>query len=124
MINCSQHAVDCCHNLDFAAVITTLFVLQLNSTQLPCCLLFFWYVLTMVAEKNLPAVIIRFSMVYGPGDVRDILKLTRLAKKGLFPKIGNRPKLTPLIHVDDAVEGLLLAADNGYFIVGSKIRIK
>lgn len=67
----------------------------------------------MVAEKGLPASIIRFSMVYGPGDPRDILKLTRMAKKGLFPKIGNRPKLTPLIHVDDAVDGLLLAAEKG-----------
>ena len=52
-------------------------------------------------------------MVYGPGDARDILKLTRMAKKGLFPKVGNRPKLTPLIHVDDAVKGLLLAAEKG-----------
>ena len=67
----------------------------------------------MVVEKNLPAVIVRFSMVYGPGDPRDILKLTRMAKKGLFPKIGNRPKLTPLIHVEDAVEGLLLAGQKG-----------
>jgi dihydroflavonol-4-reductase len=70
-------------------------------------------VLAMVREQNLPAVIIRFSMVYGPGDPRDVLKLTRMAKKGLFPKIGNRPKLTPLIHVDDAVKGLLLAAEKG-----------
>jgi nucleoside-diphosphate-sugar epimerase len=70
-------------------------------------------VLGLIAEKALPAVIIRFSMVYGPGDARDILKLTRLTKKGLFPKIGNRPKLTPLIHVDDAVKGLLLAAEKG-----------
>lgn len=70
-------------------------------------------VLRMTRENGLPAVIIRFSMVYGPGDWRDILKLTRLAKKGLFPKIGNRPKLTPLIHVEDAVEGLLLAAQKG-----------
>jgi len=70
-------------------------------------------VLTLVSAKALPAVIVRFSMVYGPGDPRDILKLTRLAKKGLFPKIGNRPKLTPLIHVDDAVRGLLLAAEKG-----------
>jgi len=70
-------------------------------------------VLGLVGEQNLPAVIIRFSMVYGPGDPRDILKLTRLAKKGLFPKIGNKPKLTPLIHVDDAVRGLLLAAEKG-----------
>ena len=70
-------------------------------------------VLKMVREANLPAVIIRFSMVYGPGDRRDILKLTRLAKKGLYPKVGHRPKLTPLIHVQDAVDGLLLACDKG-----------
>jgi nucleoside-diphosphate-sugar epimerase len=70
-------------------------------------------VLRLVREKNLPAAIIRFSMVYGPGDRRDILKLTRLAKKGLFPKVGNRAKLTPLIHADDAVDGILLAAERG-----------
>ncbi|MEA3436772.1 MAG: NAD-dependent epimerase/dehydratase family protein [Thermodesulfobacteriota bacterium] len=70
-------------------------------------------VLRMVAGNGLPASIIRFSMVYGPGDRRDILKLTRMAKKGLFPRVGNRPKLTPLIHVEDAVRGLLLAAEKG-----------
>lgn len=68
---------------------------------------------SMVDSQDLPACIIRFSMVYGPGDWRDMLKLTRLAKKGLFPKIGNRPKLTPLIHVDDAIQGILQAADKG-----------
>lgn len=70
-------------------------------------------VLKMVVENNLPAVIIRFSMVYGPGDTRDILRLARLAKKGLFPKVGKRQKLTPLIHVEDAVSGLLLACHLG-----------
>ena len=70
-------------------------------------------ILKLVKEKNLPAVIVRFSMVYGPGDGRDILKLARLSKKGLFPKIGSKPKLTPLVHVDDAVQGLLLAAEKG-----------
>jgi dihydroflavonol-4-reductase len=70
-------------------------------------------VLRLVAENNLPAVIVRFSMVYGPGDWRDMLKLVRMTKKGLFPKIGNRPKLTPLIHVEDAIEGLLSAAQKG-----------
>lgn len=70
-------------------------------------------VLRMVHEESLPAVIIRFSMVYGPGDRRDMLKLVRMAKKGLFPKVGNRPKLTPLIHVEDAVDGILLAAEKG-----------
>jgi len=69
---------------------------------------------TLVAEKKLPAAIIRFSMVYGPGDPRDILKLTRMAKRGTFPQIGSKPKLTPLIHAEDAVTGLLLAADHGH----------
>jgi nucleoside-diphosphate-sugar epimerase len=36
-----------------------------------------------------------------------------MAKKGIFPKVGNRLKLTPLVHVQDAVEGLLLAAEKG-----------
>jgi nucleoside-diphosphate-sugar epimerase len=67
----------------------------------------------LVDSEGLPAVIVRFSMVYGPGDWRDMLKLTRLAQKGLFPKVGHRPKLTPLIHVKDAVRGLLLAAEKG-----------
>ena len=67
----------------------------------------------MVKDQGLPAAIVRFSMVYGPGDPRDILKLTRLARKGLFPKVGSRPKLTPLIHVADAIQGLLLAAEKG-----------
>lgn len=70
-------------------------------------------VFRMAMEKALPAVIVRFSMVYGPGDWRDMLKLTRMTQKGLFPKVGNRPKLTPLIHVDDAVKGLIAAAEKG-----------
>ncbi len=70
-------------------------------------------VLRMVGEQGLPAVIIRFSMVYGPGDRRDLLRLTRMAKRGLFPKVGRKPKLTPLIHVEDAVSGILAAAEKG-----------
>ncbi len=70
-------------------------------------------VLEMVRNQGLPAAIVRFSMVYGPGDWRDILKIARMFKRGIYPKIGNRPKLTPLIHVKDAVEGLLLAAEKG-----------
>ena len=64
-------------------------------------------------EHGLPAVIIRFSMVYGPGDWRDMLRIAKLVKKRIIPKIGSRPKLTPLIYVDDAVEGLILAMEKG-----------
>lgn len=64
-------------------------------------------------ENGLPVVIIRFSMVYGPGDWRDMLRIAKLVKKRIIPKIGSSPKLTPLIHVEDAVEGLLLALEKG-----------
>jgi nucleoside-diphosphate-sugar epimerase len=64
-------------------------------------------------ETGLPAVIIRFSMVYGPGDWRDILRITRFVKRRIIPKIGDRPKLTPLIHVNDAVDGLILTMEKG-----------
>ena len=67
----------------------------------------------LYSEKGLPAVIIRFSMVYGPGDWRDMLRIARLVKRRIIPKIGNKPKLTPLIHVEDAVEGLFLAMQKG-----------
>lgn len=82
-------------------------------------------VLAKVTESGLDAVIVRFSMVYGPGDPRDILKLTRAAKRGFFPKVGLKPKLNPLIHVTDAVDGLLLAAEKGrtghiYLITNTK----
>jgi len=70
-------------------------------------------VLRMFKQEKLPAIIIRFSMVYGPGDKRDMLKLIRMAKKGLFPKVGKKAKLTPLIHVEDAVEGILAAVEKG-----------
>ena len=64
-------------------------------------------------EKSLPAVIIRFSMVYGPGDWRDMLRIARLVKRRIIPQIGNKPKLTPLIHAEDAVEGMFLAMQKG-----------
>jgi dihydroflavonol-4-reductase len=70
-------------------------------------------VLRLVNDKSLSAVIIRFSLVYGPGDRHDILKLTHLTKRGLIPRIGKGTKLTPLIHVEDAVNGLILAMGKG-----------
>jgi nucleoside-diphosphate-sugar epimerase len=70
-------------------------------------------VANLVAEKGLPAVILRFSMVYGPRDWRDMLKLARMANRGFFPKIGKRSKLTPLVHVTDTVQALLLATTEG-----------
>ena len=70
-------------------------------------------VLRLFEQRGLPAVIVRFSMIYGPGDKRDMLKLARLVKRGFAVKIGHRPKLTPLIHAEDAVRGALLSLEKG-----------
>jgi dihydroflavonol-4-reductase len=70
-------------------------------------------VLRLVEQKGLPAVIARFSMIYGPGDQRDMLRLARLVARGCAVKIGRKQKLTPLIHVEDAARGALLALEKG-----------
>jgi nucleoside-diphosphate-sugar epimerase len=58
---------------------------------------------------RLPAVIIRISETYGPGD-RRLLKLFRAIQKGAFVLIGNGRNLHHPIYIGDLVQGLLLAA--------------
>jgi nucleoside-diphosphate-sugar epimerase/2-polyprenyl-3-methyl-5-hydroxy-6-metoxy-1,4-benzoquinol methylase len=60
-------------------------------------------------KDNLPAVIIRISETYGPGD-RRLLKLFRLINKNAFFMIGNGKNLHHPIYIDDLIDGLLLAA--------------
>jgi len=64
--------------------------------------------------RNLPVVIIRSSMVYGPGgESSEFLKICRIIKKGLFPQIGKGKNLTPIVCVDDVVRAAILAAERG-----------
>jgi len=64
--------------------------------------------------RNVPVVIIRSSMVYGPGgESSEFLKICRIIKKGIFPQIGNGKNLTPIVYVDDVVRAAILAAEKG-----------
>jgi nucleoside-diphosphate-sugar epimerase len=54
--------------------------------------------------------VIRPPVVYGPYD-RDVLFLFRLARRGVLLQIGGISTETSLIHVDDLIEALLLAAN-------------
>jgi nucleoside-diphosphate-sugar epimerase len=58
---------------------------------------------------DLPSTIVRIAETYGPGDGR-LLKLFRGVDRGLFPMIGSGVNEHQPVHVDDLVEGLLLAA--------------
>ena len=60
-------------------------------------------------EKNLPYTVIRPAAIYGPGD-RRLLKIFKLAIKPFFILLGYSKGLYHLIHVEDLVSGMLLAA--------------
>jgi nucleoside-diphosphate-sugar epimerase len=65
------------------------------------------------AMDRLPVTIIRPSAVYGPRE-RDMFEYIRLIKRGIHPLIGFRTKLLSLLHVEDLVTGILLAAERTY----------
>ena len=76
-------------------------------------------------EKDFPAVILRPCMIYGEGGKGEFLKICRLIKRGIFPKIGRGKNLTPIVHAKDVVQAALLAGDKGkpgdtYLITSAK----
>ena len=74
-------------------------------------------------ENDLPLTVIRPAAIYGPGDTR-LLKLFRMAKLPVVPLLGNTKGLYHLIHVEDLVSFMLLAAEEpvaegGVYICGN-----
>ena len=70
-------------------------------------------ILSFWKEHDLPALVLRPCLVYGPGGGNEFLKLCRLIKKGLFPRIGKGLNLMPMVHVKDVVDAALMAAHKG-----------
>jgi nucleoside-diphosphate-sugar epimerase len=65
-------------------------------------------------EKNkFPAIVIRPSMVYGPGFKGDFLTMARVCKTGFFPRIGLGENLSPALYITDLVEALTLFLEKG-----------
>lgn len=62
---------------------------------------------------GIPSVVVRPCMIYGPGGKGEFYKFAALMRRGLFPRVGLGPSLTPLVHVRDVVKGALLAAERG-----------
>lgn len=75
----------------------------------------------------IPWTIIRPPAVYGPGDV-DHYEIFRLAHRRLNVFYGNRNNWVSMIHVDDLVRGIRLAATHeravgrGYFLCDNEVR--
>jgi dihydroflavonol-4-reductase len=59
--------------------------------------------------RGVPFAIVRPSAIYGPRDTR-LLKVFRMAARGVFPMLGHGRTLYHLIHVEDLVDIIQLAA--------------
>jgi len=54
--------------------------------------------------------ILRPGFIYGPGDTRNLPKLVEAIRRGRFVYIGSRHNVVPIVHVQDVVRAMLLAA--------------
>lgn len=70
-------------------------------------------ILRLFYKKNFPGVIIRPSLVYGPGDNPWSIssKLFQTIHKGFFPIIGSGNSLISLCYVENLIQGLILAEE-------------
>ena len=62
--------------------------------------------------NQIPITIVRAPAVYGPRDT-DVFEFFNTMNKGLQPMIGFNRKTVSLIHVQDLVEGIILAGEHG-----------
>jgi 2-alkyl-3-oxoalkanoate reductase len=64
------------------------------------------------ADKGLPVVVVRPGLIYGPRGTVLFPHLGYTIKNRLFAVVGNGTNLLPLTFVDNAVEGIVLAAES------------
>ncbi|HWM10634.1 MAG TPA: NAD-dependent epimerase/dehydratase family protein [Solirubrobacteraceae bacterium] len=62
---------------------------------------------------GLETIVVRPRFVWGPGDTTLMPVMVEMVRSGRFRWIGGGRQLTSTTHVDNCVEGLVLAADRG-----------
>jgi nucleoside-diphosphate-sugar epimerase len=65
----------------------------------------------MIAEDDLPAVIIRPGTIFGPGSELNFGRIADRVRAGRWIIVGSGRNALPLVYVTDVVQGLLLALD-------------
>ncbi len=63
------------------------------------------------AAGGVPWTVVRPGAVYGPRDDAFLL-LAKLVRRGWFPQVGREPQPVQIVHVRDAAEGSLAAAES------------
>lgn len=70
-------------------------------------------VINEIEKNHFPAIIIRPSMIYGPGFKGDFLTMAKVCKTGFFPKIGKGKNLSPALYITDLVSALADFTEKG-----------
>jgi nucleoside-diphosphate-sugar epimerase len=70
----------------------------------------------MIAEEDLPAVIVRPDQILGPGDHMHFGRMADRLRAGKGVIVGSGENALPLVFVDDVVQGLLLALDGEHAV--------
>ncbi len=67
-------------------------------------------VLAVGRESGMQTVNLRPALVYGPGIQANLLRLIEAVRRGWLPPLPETGNRRSLVHVDDVVQALLLAA--------------
>jgi nucleoside-diphosphate-sugar epimerase len=70
----------------------------------------------MIAERHLPAVIIRPGTFFGPGDRLHFGRLADRLRAGKGVIVGPGDNALPFVYVTDVVQGLLLALEHAHAV--------
>ena len=66
----------------------------------------------VAARTGLPVVVLRIPLTYGPGVAGNFAALVRLADTGWWLPLAAIPNRRSLVHIDDLVEALIVAASH------------
>jgi nucleoside-diphosphate-sugar epimerase len=69
-------------------------------------------VLTQAARRGFEAVCVRFPLVYGPGQRGNLVRMIAAIDRGRFPPLPPGSNRRSLLHVDNAVDALILAGQH------------
>ncbi len=69
------------------------------------------YALKFGKDRQLPVAVVRPAAIYGPGETR-LLKLFRAIARSRYAIVGSGEPSYHLVHIDDLVQGFLLALDH------------
>ncbi len=79
-----------------------------------------------VKRARIPFVILRPTVIYGPGFAAGFREVARALVKGKMFLVGDGSNRVPLVHVDDVVQAIVLALKSGklnedYLIAGCEV---